>query len=160
MLPELRCRQRTTESRGHNDDDDDPPVLLPLGGRRIAHIPPPTDTEGARGKSELGMDNRQIPQVLWEQRKSSSATCSIAAIIEQRWRVVFIIFDSDFLSPVTRTARHQPGAHMTGSCDGDKIKGGRARTQTQVLSQQRATGVLAMLGPIEGGRVPCVLIAE
>lgn len=146
------------KSRGRVDDDDSL-VILPFVGWVFAHIPQTTDTESARGESGMNPpadtasssgtedvfpvpDASSLPYLSNDDESSSSSS------------------DNDDLPPAAGTARCQAGAHVTGPCNSDGIKGSRIQVQTRALSTQRETRLLTILLSTEGGKVARTLIAE
>ena len=59
-----------------------------------------------------------------------------------------------------RRAMRQLEMYMTGPHDDEERREGRTRAQNRALSQQQATGLLSMLGPITEDEVIHALIAE
>ena len=52
------------------------------------------------------------------------------------------------------------GSHIPDARVGGEIRAGRTRSQTRALQQESSNGLIAMLGPNEGGQVIHALVAE
>ena len=60
---------------------------------------------------------------------------------------------------VARTAARQLGAHIQGPRDGDEIREGRTRAQTRALEREAASGLISLVGPVEGSKILDALLA-
>lgn len=64
------------------------------------------------------------------------------------------------IATAVRTAARQLGTHIPGPRDVDNVHRGRTKQATRALQQSESAGLIAMLGPSEGGRVVHALVAE